>query len=436
MKPLEAALFVLLAGAAHVAALTVIDLPGAAPGTPDAAATAPGVTVVASADHAALARLWTTPPAPETDIHTPDDPALPDTGVSRPPDPPQDAPPMTHTAALALPQAPLARDRAPEPVLAPSPRSAGQAAPQALPAPDGASVNSDAPFAPTTADTAPRHPAPPQPSTPKRPEPPRIDSRLPALRGMATAAPQALALPEPVALPAAPATERTQAATAAAPPLATPAAPAAPAPDRAPPQPSTPERPEPPRIDDSDLPALPALSRPEPDLPGSSSALAPLVAPRPVARPGDLASVPRAAPPAPEPKPAPPRATKPAAKTATKPAAKPAAEASKDAAKAGSAETAGTAGSGKEALGKWQSSIASALARAHRPPRTTATGRVTLQITVTPGGQLASVGILRSSGQDVLDKAALANVRRARLPKAPKGQSQTATVRFTYAFGG
>ena len=75
----------------------------------------------------------------------------------------------------------------------------------------------------------------------------------------------------------------------------------------------------------------------------------------------------------------------------------------------------------------WGAGIRTAVARAQRYPRgTTATGVVQIRISVTPAGRLAGVRILRSSGDAVLDRAALRAAQSARLPRAPGGLNASA----------
>jgi protein TonB len=74
---------------------------------------------------------------------------------------------------------------------------------------------------------------------------------------------------------------------------------------------------------------------------------------------------------------------------------------------------------------QWQGAIGAAIERRKRYPRgTRARGRTVLTLTITRQGQLAAVAVTRSSGQPLLDAAAVSAVRRARLPAAPKGLSE------------
>ncbi|WP_439124216.1 TonB family protein [Marivita sp.] len=78
---------------------------------------------------------------------------------------------------------------------------------------------------------------------------------------------------------------------------------------------------------------------------------------------------------------------------------------------------------------QWGAQITSALRRAHRPPRG-AKGTVKLVIAITPTGRVSGVSIAASSGNSRLDQAALAAVKRARFPRAPKGLTKS-SYRFS-----
>ena len=87
----------------------------------------------------------------------------------------------------------------------------------------------------------------------------------------------------------------------------------------------------------------------------------------------------------------------------------------------------------------WGSAIRVSLARHHRVPdaalRQGLSGRVVLRITVAPDGGIAAHGIRSSSGHALLDKAALAALRRAgRLPAAPSGVSAPMTFDVPLTF--
>jgi len=85
------------------------------------------------------------------------------------------------------------------------------------------------------------------------------------------------------------------------------------------------------------------------------------------------------------------------------------------------------AGAAANALrNSWAGAIRSRIAQYHRVPRAAAqrdlSGRVVLRITVLPNGRLSRIELLRSSGTQLLDEAAIENVRRAgRMPQAPRG---------------
>ncbi|SNR69959.1 energy transducer TonB, partial [Puniceibacterium sediminis] len=53
-----------------------------------------------------------------------------------------------------------------------------------------------------------------------------------------------------------------------------------------------------------------------------------------------------------------------------------------------------------------------------------ASGTVVLWLKVTSSGTLAGVGISRSSGNALLDQAAISAVQKARMPAAPNGLTQ------------
>lgn len=127
----------------------------------------------------------------------------------------------------------------------------------------------------------------------------------------------------------------------------------------------------------------------------------------------------------PKPRPAP----KPQQKREPKPAPVPAAQAAGQGgggavgqagqAEAGTAATAGAA----DALAAWGADIRARIERKKTYPRGAdgATGVVTLVITVTLQGALVAVSVAASSGNPVLDAAAVKAVQSARLPKGPAG---------------
>lgn len=76
-------------------------------------------------------------------------------------------------------------------------------------------------------------------------------------------------------------------------------------------------------------------------------------------------------------------------------------------------------------MAKWGAAIRNGVERRKRYPRgTRAQGTAKLRLTVSRAGHLIGVSLLRSSGDAVLDKAAISAVRRARFPAAPKGLSE------------
>lgn len=118
---------------------------------------------------------------------------------------------------------------------------------------------------------------------------------------------------------------------------------------------------------------------------------------------------------------------KPAAARAKGQSGKQAGQSSKGTA-SGSANT-GAADPGQ--MARWGGAIRSSIERRKRyPGGTRAKGAVSLAITVSSSGALAGLTLARSSGDAALDRAALAAVKAARLPKAPAG-IPTGTHRFT-----
>jgi protein TonB len=71
---------------------------------------------------------------------------------------------------------------------------------------------------------------------------------------------------------------------------------------------------------------------------------------------------------------------------------------------------------------QWGAQITAALRRAHRPPRGVR-GTTQLVIAITPAGRVTAVSVAASSGNARLDQSAIAAVKRARFPRAPKGLS-------------
>lgn len=83
----------------------------------------------------------------------------------------------------------------------------------------------------------------------------------------------------------------------------------------------------------------------------------------------------------------------------------------------GGAKTIGSGAEGNAAVSNYPGKVARALRRALRYPsaakRKRITGDVYVSFTVTQSGQLSRVSVIRSSGSDILDAAALETVRRA-----------------------
>lgn len=91
----------------------------------------------------------------------------------------------------------------------------------------------------------------------------------------------------------------------------------------------------------------------------------------------------------------------------------------------------------ESAMASWGARIRSRVERRKTYPRAArrATGTAIVSIRVTAQGQLAGVGLARSSGNATLDQAALQAVRRAgRFPAAPAGISGTQTFTLPLVF--
>jgi protein TonB len=96
----------------------------------------------------------------------------------------------------------------------------------------------------------------------------------------------------------------------------------------------------------------------------------------------------------------------------------------------GGAQATGQNGSGQQTatsanpgqMARWGGAIRTSIERRKQyPAGSHAKGSVSLAITVSSTGALTGLSIAKSSGDAVLDHAALAAVKRARLPKAPAG---------------
>lgn len=185
-----------------------------------------------------------------------------------------------------------------------------------------------------------------------------------------------------------------------------------------------------------------------PDMPATSVLPAHPSAPRAlVARPAlpepglEAAPVPDTTPPPPPapPKPAPPKPTPPKPAKAAPPKKPQAPVAAKRAAGAGGGAVAGKSAKGadpgaqKALSASWGAKIQARVARAHRVPKAAIrqglSGTALVRLVVARDGRLMSAALRRSSGAQVLDKAALQTVRRVRrYPPAPKGFSGTQGV--------
>lgn len=359
----------------------------------------------APAQVAALARAWTHPVDAAQDVAAPPAAAIT---------------PQTPSVTAALPgptppgptQEPRARPASPPPDdTAPAPP-----APAARPPEGRAATAPKAPAQPpaTLADPAPRHPV----ATP----PQRGGLRLP-----------------PARRPAAPVTEAAPVApvpTAASPGAANATAPrlasvARPAPDTrpsatAPSPPDTRHRARPDAPAAPSAPAAPdgAAAEPAPPPPqhrtdSATDRPVPQRSLRPLARPPRL--VRRAADPAP---PAPTPAPTPAPRNS-------AAQAAQTAQGTGGRQHAGNAAADQPAtlspaarqslMARWGAAIRAEVARRRRYPRgTNAQGTTLLRLSIGRQGRLRSVAVIRSAGSPALDRAALAAVRGARFPAAPR----------------
>jgi protein TonB len=92
----------------------------------------------------------------------------------------------------------------------------------------------------------------------------------------------------------------------------------------------------------------------------------------------------------------------------------------------------GTASNGADAVGdsrslmsEWGGAIRARVERAKVYPRAAeaagVTGKVTMILSLSSDGRLNEVAIQRGAGADILDRAAIAAVRKARFPAAPRG---------------
>lgn len=83
----------------------------------------------------------------------------------------------------------------------------------------------------------------------------------------------------------------------------------------------------------------------------------------------------------------------------------------------------GGSGNDASALAQWGGGIRAAIQRQQPAAGRAGRGTVQLRLAVHHDGRLAQVSVTAGSGQGALDQAAIAAVRRARLPRAPQGVS-------------
>lgn len=240
--------------------------------------------------------------------------------------------------------------------------------------------------------------------------PPQVQAQDVAmpLPAMDRAAPQVQAAPDaqvsrdapaalaPMEVPqSAPATDQAAPAPMATPQVA--ALPELPGPVA---MPDAPDRPAPGQAPSPATPDLPPVAQ---DPPPQQQAAAPVSSVRPKARPETTQTAP------------PPRAAQKAKGQGASP------QAGQPRAKA--AEPAGPSDSQRRSLmAQWGGGVRASVERSKRYPRGSRdSGRVTLRITLSHTGGLQGVAVAQSSGHAALDRAALAAVRQARFPAAPKG---------------
>ena len=188
------------------------------------------------------------------------------------------------------------------------------------------------------------------------------------------------------------------------------------------PQPDPPPAPQPVAVPEDaappvppDAPDLAEVAAPEtlPDLalPEVMAETAPIVTPRPRAKP----------------------APKPEAKPAPKPAAKPAKPEAKSEVKPAAAAPAATASAGGGSRDSWMADARRKIERRKRYPSAArgATGTVTLAVSVAASGALSGVSVAGSSGNAALDEAAASAVRRA-APFKPSAAGYNFTVPMVF----
>lgn len=95
-----------------------------------------------------------------------------------------------------------------------------------------------------------------------------------------------------------------------------------------------------------------------------------------------------------------------------------------------------SAGQVKDATAAYKRAVARAIAKKKRYPRKAhrrgVTGRAVIRLSLGASGELLSAALVKSSGSDTLDKAALAAARAARYPKIPKEMGRS---RVNYTTG-
>jgi TonB family protein len=69
------------------------------------------------------------------------------------------------------------------------------------------------------------------------------------------------------------------------------------------------------------------------------------------------------------------------------------------------------------------------------PPPETGTGRVTVRVIFTPGGDIETLQLVQSSGDPFLDESVMFSVRQAAFPFPPQGATLAdRTFRVTYVY--
>ena len=204
----------------------------------------------------------------------------------------------------------------------------------------------------------------------------------------------------------------------------------------APVDPTIPDRMEADRPPERSLPP-PTVQPALPPLPAAAGIDADALAPPPPVLEPQPEPEPEPDRPAAPPKPKPKAEATPKPKSATPKADRPPAPSQASASAAarsveqGSASATATAGRVQDLRASWGAAIRKKIERRKSYPRGAgkAAGTVTVQLTVTRAGGLATVALARSSGHPVLDAAALSVVRQAGgFPKAPAGLTEPSYV--------